>query len=316
MTPETRTFGFMLFPGFSMLSFAAALEPLRIANRMSGTTLYQWDLLSRDDGEVLASNNLPFSPTIKLREADTLDALFLVAGIAAHLLDSEGMRSWLRQRNNGKRLIGSISTGSLLLARAGLLDRKRCTIHWESHQSLLEEHSEATVTGELFEQDGRIWTCSGGVAGLDMMLHLIGLQHGNALMHQVAEQCVHPSIRSSHDKQRMSLESRLGIHNPKLISAITLMQNHLEGLLSCEDIARMVGLSYRQMQRLFSEQLQLTPAQYYLKLRLERARELLLSSSLPILEVALACGFSTTSHFARCHREMFGVTPRQLRQKH
>ena len=315
MTPEIRTIGFMLFPGFSMLSFAAALEPLRIANRMSGTTLYRWELLSRDDGEVLASSNLPFFPTIKLREADTLDALFLVAGIAAHQLDSEGMRIWLRQRNNGQRLIGSISTGSLLLARAGLLDRKRCTIHWESHQSLLEEQSEAIVTGELFEEDGRIWTCSGGVAGLDMMLHLIGRQHGDTLKHQVAEQCVHPSIRNSHDKQRMSLESRLGIHNPKLISAIMLMQSHLEGLLGCEDIARLVGLSYRQMQRLFSQQLQLTPAQYYLKLRLERARELLLSSSLPILEVALACGFSTTSHFARCHREMFGVTPRQLRQE-
>lgn len=314
MTAAIRTFGFMLFPGFSMLSFAAAIEPLRIANRMSGKTLYRWELLTRDDTRVLASNYLPFSPTLDLRHADTLDALFLVAGIATDQFDSEDMRTWLHQHNDGQRLIGSISTGSLLLARAGLLDRRRCTIHWENHQSLLEEHTDAIVTGKLFEEDGRIWTCSGGVAGVDVMLHLIRHQHDQSLMHQVAEQCVHSSIRNSHDNQRMSIESRLNIHNPKLISAIMLMQNHLEGVLACEDIARLVGLSYRQMQRLFGEQLQMTPSQYYLKLRLERARELLTSSSLPILEVALACGFSTTSHFARCHREMFGVTPRQLRK--
>lgn len=307
--------GFLLFPNFAMLSFSSVIEPLRIANRLSGTPFYRWHLLSLDGRLIEASNGLPFTPTLPIGEWRSLDAIILVAGLDTNLIADERLFQWLRTVSRSGRLLGSTSTGSLLLAKAGVLQGKTCTIHWENLAGLQEEYPELIVSNELFEIDGGIMTCSGGTAGLDMMLSLVERQHGSELARQIAEQCIHPTIRSAHEKQRMSIEARLGVHNAALVSAIKVMESHIEDTLNCDDIATMVGVSHRQLQRLFNQSFGESPASYYLNLRLDHGDKLLRYTSMPIIDIATATGFSSTSHFSKCYRKRFHASPRDRRKK-
>ncbi len=307
--------GLFLIPEFSMLSLTAVVEPLRMANRLSQREFYRWFLLADADRPVSASNGLPFHPSLEQDRARELDMLLVVAGIDAHLRHDPGRTAWLRRLAGRGLVLGATSTGSLLLARAGLLDGYRCTIHWENHAALREEFPDLKVSAELYEIDGRRLTCSGGTAGLDMMLHLIGRRHGLALANAVAEQCIHPKIRQAGESQRMTVNRRLAISHPRLLAVIVQMESHLEQLRSCEAMADSVGLSLRQLERLFQRHFDTTPGRFYMGLRLERARMLVLQTSLSILEVAAACGFVSASHFARCYREAFGKTPREERTR-
>ncbi|SFT63687.1 transcriptional regulator, AraC family with amidase-like domain [Halomonas saccharevitans] len=308
------TVGFLLFPHFAMLSFSSVIEPLRIANRLSGQSLYRWELLSLDNQVVEASNGIPFTPTLDHDEWRRLDAIILVAGTGTSLIASDRLFKWLREVTRSRRLLGSTSTGSILLAKAGVLRHKRCTIHWEDQASLQEEYPDLLVTNELFEIEENILTCSGGTAGLDMMLSLIDRQQGSDLSKHIADQCIHPDIRPAHDKQRMSLEERLGIHNPALASAIHVMHSHIEDTINCEQLAGLVGISHRQLQRLFKENFGMTPAAYYLDMRLEHGDNLLRKTSLDIINIATATGFSSTSHFSKCYRKRYGLAPRERRK--
>ncbi len=190
-----------------------------------------------------------------------------------------------------------------------MLDGVECTIHWESLPGFVEEFPEIPVTSDLFEVSQNRFTCSGGTAALDMMLYLIALKHGNALATKVSEQCLVDRMRNPQDRQRMPLRVRLGVHHPKLITAIEMMEANLEEPLSQEMLAKYVGLSQRQLERLFNKHLGRTPTQYYLDLRLERARHLLYQTDMPIISVALACGFVSASHFSKCYRQMYGRPP-------
>lgn len=314
-SPSIRRYGFLLLPQFSMLSFAAAVEPLRMANRLAGTPLFEWVLYSLDDAPVPASNGMPFTPTRRCDDTADLTALLVVAGIGAHLVESPPLDRWLRRLARQGVLLGSTSTGSLLLARAGVLRDQPCTIHWENAASLREEFPRLRVTGELYELDERVITCSGGVAGLDMMLQLIRLDHGDELANAVAEQCIHPRIRPAHAAQRMALGRRWHITNASLLDAVNLMQTHLEDTLTTSEIARVAGISVRQLERLFRQALDTSPAEFYLGLRLERGHYLLEQSPLSVMEIASACGFSSSSHFARRYRQQYGCTPREVRQR-
>jgi transcriptional regulator GlxA family with amidase domain len=169
------------------------------------------------------------------------------------------------------------------------------------------------VTSELFEVDRNRFTCSGGTAALDMMLNMIALQHGQALATAVSEQIIHERIRDRHDHQRMALTARLGIRHPKLIAVVKTMEQNLEEPLDRAELARAAGLSSRQLERLFRKYLSRSPARYYLELRLNRARLLLLQTNLSVIDVALACGFVSASHFSKAYRDFFGKTPRKER---
>lgn len=310
---ETEHFGFFLLPNFSMISFAAAVDPLRMANRMSDRPLYAWHFYGLDDSPVACSNGVVIEPTRSMSDLISIDCMFVVAGIGAHQLEHDSLFQWLRRIKRQGISLGATSTGSLLLAKAGLLRGKTCTIHWESRDSLQEMFPDLHVSEELYELDGKVITCSGGLAGLDMMLQLISLRHGDTLAQDVAEQCIHPDIRPAHDKQRMKLQLRYHANHPRLLSALEMMRTHVEGVLTIDQICHRIGLSSRQLERLFKQHLHATPAQYYMKLRLERARHLLQQSSLSVLQVADACGFSSTSYFSRCYRQQFGITPRDER---
>lgn len=311
--PTIERIGFFLVPEFSMLSFAATIEPLRMANRMSGKDLYVWYLYTASNEPVFASNGTSFSPTRQLDESQDIDTMIVVAGIGAHVYDDKMTKQWLRHLSSQGVNIGATSTGSLLLARFGLLKTQTCTIHWENIDSFREEFPRLNITGELYEIDGKYLTCSGGLAGLDMMLYLIGNRHGEKLVHAVAEQCIHPHIRPAHESQRMSLESKFHVNNPRLIKAIEVMREHLDEQLNCQKIAEAASLSTRQLERLFKEHLSTTPNHFYLDLRLDRARFLLVQSSLSIVEIASICGFGSTSYFAKCYRGRFGHLPREAR---
>ena len=311
---QVETVGFCLVPSFSMLAFTSAVEPLRAANRLAGRPLYQWSLFSSATGPVAASNGIELLIHGDLENPGRLDYLFVVAGIGGERFEDKHLFAWLRRLERGGCRIGALSTGSYILARAGLLDGSRCTIHWENLAGFQEEFRQLDVTGELYEIDRNRITCSGGTAALDMMLSIIAVAHGRELATNVAEQFIHERIRDQHDQQRMGLRTRLGISHPKLLQVIAIMEDNLEEPVARAALARRAGMSTRQLERLFRKYLARTPTRYYLELRLYRARMLLMQTSLSVLDVALACGFVSASHFSKCYREFFRRTPREERQ--
>ena len=311
---QPQVYGFFLHPRFSMLAFTSAVEPLRAANRLSGRKLYEWKIISHDGRPVSSSSLIEVLPHGGLDDFEMLPNVVVVAGLSAQFFEDRKLFAWLRRLARRGCRIGALSTGSYTLAKAGLLDGYRCTIHWENLTGFREDFSNLDATGELFEIDRGRFTCSGGTAALDLMLSLMALEHGRTLATQVAEQFIHERIRDTHDRQRMSLRSRLGISHPKLLKVLELMEEHLEEPLPRSDLARRTGLSTRQLERLFRKFLGRTPTRYYQELRLCRARTLLTQTSLSVLDVALACGFVSASHFSKCYREFFRCTPREERQ--
>lgn len=320
--PDDRpaVLGFLLIPQFSMIAFASAVEPLRIANRLAGRTLYRWILISKDGEPVQASNGITCSvdSTIAALQPRAgaprpLDMVFACSGIGVERYRDDEVFGWLRRAERQGVAVGALCTGSHLLARAGLLTGYRCCIHWENLPGFSETFPDIEATSDLFEVDRNRYTCSGGTAALDMMLHLIAERHGRDLATRVSEQCLVDRIRSPHDRQRLPLRARLGVHNPKLVASIEMMEANLAEPLPQETLALRVGLSRRQLERLFRKQLGQSPAHYYLQLRLERARSLIMQSDLPIVDLALACGFVSASHFSKCYRQLFGRSPREER---
>ncbi len=312
--PSPESFGFLLLPEYSTISLSSMLEPLRAANRLSGRTLYRWSVMTTD-GEVLSSSSgVRILPDRGLNEAERLNALVVIAGLRPERYCDRPVLNVLRRLARQGCHLGALSTGSYLLAKAGLLDGYRCTIHWEHMAGFQEAFPELEVTDELFEIDRNRFTCSGGSAAMDLVLSLIGLNHGRDLATAVAEQFIHERIRDRHDPQRMALRARVGVSHPKLLRVIELMEASLEEPLPRSDLARQTGLSTRQLERLFRKYLGRTPTRYYLELRLQKARSLLVQTSMSVLDVALACGFVSASHFSKCYREYYAKTPRQERQ--
>jgi len=313
-------FVFILLPNFSMMAFTSAIEPLRIANRLMGRELYRWHIVAKQAGTVRASNGCVVLADQGIADIDigpgpNVPTILVVSGIGAEHVSDRELFGWLRRADRSGAIIGGLCTGAHILARAGLLSGHRCTIHWENLPGFMEEFPDIDVAADLFEVDQKRVTCSGGTAPLDLMLHLIARKHGQELATKISEQCLLDRIRQPHDHQRMPYRVRLGIHHPKLISAIEMMEANVEEPLDQEMLARYVGLSRRQLERLFRKHLGRTPAQYYLELRLERARHLLYQTTMPIMNIAFACGFVSASHFSTCYRQMYGKTPRAERTR-
>lgn len=308
-----QVFSFLLLPGFSMLGFSAAVDPMRSANRLTGRPLYAWRLLSRDGRPVMASNGIEVMVHGGMADVERVPNLIVVAALQPHLYAEKATLAWLRRLDRRGCRIGAISTGTYILARAGLLDGYRCTIHWENLAALREAFPRLEITPEVYEIDRGRLTCSGGTAALDLMLALIAIDHGRELATAVAEQFIHERIRDSRDHQRMALRSRLGTSHPKLLAVVDTMERNLEEPLPRAALAARVSLSPRQLERLFRKHLNRTPTRYYLDLRLERARSLLMQTDMSVLDIALACGFVSASHFSKCYRECFNRTPRQDR---
>jgi len=316
-----KTIVFFLVPNFSMIAFTTAIEPLRLANRMLGEEMYSWRLASMDGNSVLASNGVEVVVDTSLDvERHNLassrrpNIMFACSGVEVENAEHKSLFAYLRECKNSGITVGGLCTAAHLLAAAGLLNGKRCAIHWENLPGFQEKFPTADVYADLYEMDGNIWTCAGGTAALDMMLSLIGRDNDEDLVNRVCEQALTDRVRSPHDRQRLPLRARLGVQNAKVISIIEFMEANISEPLSLVEIADYVGLSRRQIERLFQSQMGRSPARYYLEVRLDRARHLLRQSTIPVVDVAIACGFVSASHFSKCYREMYGKSPLQERQ--
>ena len=312
---QPREIVFALVPDYSFIAFGSAVEPLRMANRMHGAPLYRWRIVSAGGVPVASSNGLVMQVDGDLGSGESADLVFVCAGEQVHRHADKTCIAWLRRLAQRRVPLGAICTGAYLLARADLLGGYRCTIHWENLASLREEYPDITVTSELFEIDRDRYTCSGGVAPLDMMLNLIEAEHGSPLAVAISEEFICERIRGKNDRQRIPLKHRLGTSQPKLIDAISLMEANLEEPMSLDELSRHVGLSRRQLERLFQKHVRCVPTRYYLELRLARARQLLLQTTRPIVDIAFACGFVSAPHFSKCYRDHYGIPPREERRR-
>ena len=307
--------GFLLLPEFSMLAFSSALEPLRMANQLSGERHYEWMTIGASSEQIEASNGIVITPDYSMQSAPQLDAIFVCSGNQVqHHTDAE-MVAWLRTQSKRDVVMGAICTGTYVLAKADALDGHRCTIHWENMASAREEFPHLVISPELFEIDEGRYTSAGGVAPLDMILHEIRDVHGSDLASAITEQFMCDRIRDKHDRQRVPLTQRIGTNQPKLAEAVSLMEANIEEPMTLDELSFHVGLSRRQLERLYQRYLQCVPTRYYLELRLERARQLLLQTSMPIVDIALACGFISAPHFSKCYRDTFGLPPRDERRR-
>ena len=301
--------GYFILPNFTMMAFTSAIEPLRLANQVTERKLYEWSLFSADGLPVRASNGVEVSVDDMFHHARDLSAAILCAGNGVQSLDHRDVISALRRLSSFGTSLGAVCTGTYVLAKAGLLDGYQSTIHWENQAALVAEFPELDVTSELFEIDRNRFTCAGGTAAADMMLSIIGRDHGAALAAAVTDQLIHHRIREASERQRMDLRTRLGVAHPRLLAVVARMEETIETPLSCSRLASEAGVSPRQLERLFAKYLGHSPTRHYLTVRLDRARFLLQQTSQPILSVAMACGFVSASHFSKSYNEHFGHTP-------
>jgi len=311
----TRNYSFFLVPHFTLLAFSSAVDPLRMANQLSNQELYRWRTISSDGEPVTSSSGVRIPADSSIHDELNATAIFVCGGIDVQKLFDPKTLPWLRKLANRKIILGALCTGSYVLAEAKLLKGYRCTIHWENFAGIRERHPDLVISQELFEIDRDRYTCAGGIAPMDMMLHLIRRQHGSDLATAVSEQFICDRIRDNHDRQRIPLRHRIGTSQPKLMEAVSLMEANIEEPMALDELSQHIGLSRRQLERLFKKYLNCVPTRYYLQIRLERARQLLLQTSMPIVDTALACGFISAPHFSKCYRLVFGVPPREERRR-
>ena len=306
---EPETIGFLLAPKYSMMAFVSALEPLRVANRLGGRELYRWEIVSRDGAPVAASNNLALVADHAIDRGGRYSSVVVCSSFEPEASYDILVGQWLKGLDRAGVALGSIDTGSFLLAWAGLLDGYRATTHWESLDSFAEQFPRIDVGSGLFIIDRSRFTCAGGTAALDMMLHLIRLRHGHQLAAAVSEQFIHATIREPQERQRMDASQRQGVSRPGLGRALEMMENHLEELVGIDELSDAAGVSRRQLERLFHRHFRVSPQRYYLDLRLQRARALLRYTDLSVVEIAVACGFGSAAHFSRSYRAWAGNPP-------
>ena len=315
-TGEPVRMAFLLVPQFSMMAFSAAIEPLRSANRMSERQLFEWRLISVDGKAVTASNGIPIAVHESLDQLSKVDMLVVCVGLEpVQFGRGQKVHHHLRRLARHGSMVGAISSGSFILADAGLLTDRRCTVHWEYADLFRSRYPTLAVTSDLYVVDRDVFTCSGGTAALDMMLHFISEVSGPQLALAVAEQFMHPHIRKQGDHQRLDMHTRYGIDSPKLVEIIGFMEGAIENPFDVTDIAQRVGISARQVERLFREQIGTSPKAFYLRLRLAKARTLLRQTLNSIRAVALECGFASTSHFCHAYKRAFGLAPTQERHR-
>jgi AraC family transcriptional regulator, glycine betaine-responsive activator len=306
---STQSVALVLVPEFTMMPVTSVIEPLRLANRLADKPLYKWTLHSVDGQPVAASSGILTMANGDLETIPADAAVIVCGGLNIQHHTDKRLLSWLRKVSRKGVDIGAVCTGAHVLAEAGLLDGYRCTIHWENLPGFTEAFPDIDVTGGLFEIDEDRFTSAGGTTALDMMLSVITTQHGPDMAAQVAETILHSPIRHHSENQRLSLPARIGARHPKLVSIIERMEENLEDPLSPSLLAKQAGLSTRQLERLFRRYLDRSPKRYYLELRLKKARSLLLQTDMSVINVALACGFSSPSHFSKCYRAYYGRTP-------
>lgn len=312
---ETQHFSFFLLPEFTHIAFSCALEPLRIANLVSGKTLYRWSLISEDGQTATCSNGSVTLTDGGMDAGRKTDRLFVISGLNAQAHTTPKVLNWLRRERAQGTPLGAICSGAYVLAKAGFLDGVETAVHWAWHDLFTEEFPEVRLVRNVFVARGKIITASGGTAAADLMLHLIAKAHGQDLATEVADQMVYNAVREGTAGQRVSIQSRHGMRNEHLKRAIAIMDGSLETPVSPSLIAEDLGISTRQLERLFGRYLNSTPKHYFMEMRLNKAQNLLVQTEQSVTEIAMACGFQSTSHFSKVFRSHFGRSPLVQRAK-
>lgn len=307
---KPRRYVFLLLPGFSPLGMTCAQEALALANRFTeGRRYYDWLLLSEDGGPVTAWNGLQVSVDAGLIDLHKHDTLIVCAGVDAGTASTRKVLNWLRRETRKGMDFGAISSGSYTLALAGLLGGRRVTTHWEYANAMAENFPEIVMQDTIYTVDGRVFSCAGSASSMDLILARISSDYGAELSTWVADQMIYPAPRADSHAQRGLPTGQMGLRHSGLMQAIEIMRAHIEEPMPPAAVARAAGMSTRQMERLFARYLGTSPNRYYMGLRLERARNLLAQTELPLMEVSLLCGFKAASHFSKTYRKAFGVSP-------
>ena len=313
-TPPARTIGLLLIDGFALLSYAAVIEPYRAANILAGRSLYRWAHISIDGEPARASNGATILPDLRVGEPLRCDTLFVFAAGDPNRAIDPAVLAWLRQAALGGTVIAGVSAGPYLLARAGLLDGYRATIHWEHRPAFVEAFPQVASENGLYVIDRRRVTCAGGLAGMDLAVDLIEREQGHALAAQIRDWLIQSEPREADKPQRLTLRARYDIADDRVLRVLATMEASVEDPAPRAALALIAGTSLRQLERLFADLIGETIGQLYLRIRLENARQLLKTTRLPITGVGIACGFRSSSHFSRAYAAHYGKTPGQERR--
>ena len=309
---------FVLTPGFALTSFSLSVEALSVANLISGKELYSWRLYSPDPdhtaGTIYSSNHIPVSVDTCISMQMEADYLVICAYQNAATYQNAYLDRILKQHLARKKKVVSLSSGSFILAKAGLLKGQTCTLTSEQ-QSIFEElYPYIPVQENLYSVSDYIYTCKGGTTALDLLLYLIGVDFGTELTKQISLQFQADRIRSAEEVNKSQKYLSWRIKNPALGAAIEIMENNIEEPYSIESIAQMIGSSTRKLELLFQKYVNSTPKRYYLAMRLKHARLLIENSDMLLSDISNATGFSSHSHMAKCFKDYFGFHPSSIRQ--
>ncbi|MCJ2095270.1 GlxA family transcriptional regulator [Methylobacterium sp. J-072] len=301
--------GFILVPGFALMSFASACEPFRAANYLAGRPLYRLRYFGEMEGSVASSSGAEI-PTEELpREPGHLQTVFVCAGGEPTGWDKPAIHAALRRMARFGVRIGGISGGPYLMAAAGLLADRPFTVHWEYTGATVEAFPDARLTSARYVADADRLTCGGGVAPLDMAYTLIAERMGAAFARRVSDWFLHTAVSAADDPQRASTAERYGVHHPALLTVLENMEKTVEAPLDRQAMARLASVSARHLDRLFLDKRGLSFSAQYRAIRLSHGRRLLRQSPLRIGEIATACGFSSAAHFSRIYKSHFGCSP-------
>ncbi len=306
---------FLLVDTFAFMPFTSVLEVLRLANRLSGEQLFSWQFFSTHGEPALANNGLTVAVSGGQQDGGSADLAVMCGPHDVFSYRDRLTSAWVCKHASAGATLVAVDTGTYLLARAGVLQGYRCTLHWEVIPGFIEEFPDIVVSQELFERDRDRITCAGGTAAMDMMLAVVQEEHGTLLAAEISDMLIHNAIRLGREPQRMDLRMRTGVSHPALLESIELMEANVEQPLSATELSDAVGISRRQLERLFRRYMETTPSRHYLNLRLHRSMQLLQQTSMPIIEIALACGFATAGHFSQSFRALFSQTPREARRQ-
>jgi transcriptional regulator GlxA family with amidase domain len=312
---EVVRYGFVLLPEFPMYALIPAIEALRVANQNKGRKLYSWHLFSVDGKPVKAGNGMAVPVEAATADVPWFPTVFVCAGNHPTHHIGKRLLNWLRRLARHGAVLGAIDTGAFALAEAGLLDGYRVTLHWESVTTFRDQYPDIDVSEQLYVIDRDRVTCAGGVAALDLMLHLIARRHGPGLAQIVANGFVSQRIRRDAEPQRLSAQHISGDSRSPFTRILHEMEENLETPLTARQLAQRAGISVRALGRILRDRVGESPMRYYLKVRLQAARNALFYSDIPIQDVAASCGFSCPEVFSRSFRSHFGLSPRDFRQQ-
>lgn len=307
-----QKFGFFLVPGYSLIALSSAIDVLRSANVEIQNTEFHWELLG-DSGESVESSSGIVLPCTTIDVSNKFDVVAVCGGERSHLFRSRKTENWLKDQARKGALMGSISDGAYVVAKVGLFDNSRSTIHWKCQSAYRELYPDLDVQMSIIEVDGKRFSCAGGTASLDLMLNFVATKLGKDIAGRVADNYFHDVIRGDDQVQHMTSALRFATRNKTLSDALILMESELETPISIAVIARKLNVSHRQLDRIFRSHLHTTPSKHYRGIRLLRATGLLKQTNLPISEIALSCGFQSSSHLTKFFKLKYEMTPYQYR---